>query len=693
MRGSPGARQTRGGLGAVDGTGGTESPLTTKGDIWGYNTTDARIPISTDGKVLTTDSTDPLGVSWQVPSSAGFTRWSLLTAPLANLSIAMAAFTTTFTWNAATGAATNMFTMTDTAANTGTGAVLRVQTAATSSAAPLDVAAVALRALYVAKTGKVFIGIAAGSVSGTAGSLQVNGRAATTNPRVLDVIGASGLTAIAGTVGSFATQVLFNPSEVEFTTGARVSGALHEFRSNPIDFVGASVVNCMSTVLITEAPVAGTNATVNFTYGLLVDNTSIGVNGGNLVVGTASGGSNGELRIAGDMAAAGTGDGTYSHYVGFKAGPTATSTTYTLPLADGTANQRLTTNGSAVLSWTSIAWSTLTAPAANLSLAMAAFTTTLTWGSATGAAVSCLTLTDTASNTGTGILLDVKTASDSVLNPFAVTIVQGTNATRIMCLYTHIASGTIAAGFGNEIRHDLKSGGTTAFSERITYTTTTAAAEVAKVAYAIVNAGSLPAVGSEQFTFAPVGLTTTGYVKVRVSSAGDATVRVGNSDTCGLTSSGANDFGVLINNAANLSAANGQWDLLGINSFRFKQAIAISAPVICGRNKPATGITWPSTTTDQLDFVSNGVLVIEINTATADPLLGFYGITATTQGAVGATIANNITAGGTTNVLDDWSNFTVYATDAAAIRNACYQLGLKLNSIEAKLKLLGAVKT
>ena len=44
--------------------GGTSSPLTTKGDVWGYSTTNARIPVGTDGQVLTADSAQTLGVKW-----------------------------------------------------------------------------------------------------------------------------------------------------------------------------------------------------------------------------------------------------------------------------------------------------------------------------------------------------------------------------------------------------------------------------------------------------------------------------------------------------------------------------------------------------------------------------------------------------------------------------------------------------
>ena len=53
------------------GGGGTASPLTTKGDVYGYSTLDARIPVGTDTHVLTADSTQALGVKWSAPSDSG----------------------------------------------------------------------------------------------------------------------------------------------------------------------------------------------------------------------------------------------------------------------------------------------------------------------------------------------------------------------------------------------------------------------------------------------------------------------------------------------------------------------------------------------------------------------------------------------------------------------------------------------
>jgi hypothetical protein len=58
---------------------GTASPLTTKGDVWGYSTTDARIPVGTNNQVLTADSTTALGVKWATPAAGSLTLLSTTT--------------------------------------------------------------------------------------------------------------------------------------------------------------------------------------------------------------------------------------------------------------------------------------------------------------------------------------------------------------------------------------------------------------------------------------------------------------------------------------------------------------------------------------------------------------------------------------------------------------------------------------
>lgn len=62
-------------------------------------------------------------------------------------------------------------------------------------------------------------------------------------------------------------------------------------------------------------------------------------------------------------------------------------------------------------------WSSILSPSSNNSLSMAALTTTFTWGSATGSA-DMFKLQDSASNTGTGILLHITTAAGSTELPW-----------------------------------------------------------------------------------------------------------------------------------------------------------------------------------------------------------------------------------------------------------------------------------
>lgn len=48
----------------INASSGAASPLTTKGDLWGFDTTNDRIPVGTNGQVLTANSGVSLGVAW-----------------------------------------------------------------------------------------------------------------------------------------------------------------------------------------------------------------------------------------------------------------------------------------------------------------------------------------------------------------------------------------------------------------------------------------------------------------------------------------------------------------------------------------------------------------------------------------------------------------------------------------------------
>jgi hypothetical protein len=122
----------------------------------------------------------------------------------------------------------------------------------------------------------------------------------------------------------------------------------------------------------------------------------------------------------------------------------------------------------------------------------------------------------------------------------------------------------------------------------------------------------------------------------------------------------------------------------------FLQA-AFGTITMCGSSQ-ARGLTVSEASSTQMNI---GVLGTTVDLLISSTKLGLYGTGPVVQGAVGATLTNNVTAGGTTNTVDNVTAAPV-DTDAASLtstRNAIYQLALKLATLEAKLKLLGAVQT
>jgi hypothetical protein len=78
--------------GTGGGGGGGASPLTTKGDIWVYSTTDTRLPVGSNGQILSADSTQASGLKWiAAPTSA---VWGSITGTLSSQTDLQAALDT-----------------------------------------------------------------------------------------------------------------------------------------------------------------------------------------------------------------------------------------------------------------------------------------------------------------------------------------------------------------------------------------------------------------------------------------------------------------------------------------------------------------------------------------------------------------------------------------------------------------------
>lgn len=69
--------------------------------------------------------------------------------------------------------------------------------------------------------------------------------------------------------------------------------------------------------------------------------------------------------------------------------------------------------------------------------------------------------------------------------------------------------------------------------------------------------------------------------------------------------------------------------------------------------------------------------------------VGFYGMGNTTQRTSGANLTNNVTVGGVNDTIANFTDLTIYANDAAAIRNDIYQLARKLKQINDGLRVYG----
>lgn len=62
--------------------GGGSSPLTTKGDIYTYSTVNARLPVGINGQILTADSTQTTGLSWTTPGTTNYDTVVLSDSPV-----------------------------------------------------------------------------------------------------------------------------------------------------------------------------------------------------------------------------------------------------------------------------------------------------------------------------------------------------------------------------------------------------------------------------------------------------------------------------------------------------------------------------------------------------------------------------------------------------------------------------------
>lgn len=115
-------------------------------------------------------------------------------------------------------------------------------------------------------------------------------------------------------------------------------------------------------------------------------------------------------------------------------------------------------------------------------------------------------------------------------------------------------------------------------------------------------------------------------------------------------------------------------------------AANFAAPPAIGNTTPNSGAFTVLTSTAATTLASGAGVAAKLGNSTGT--LGFFGATGATR-ATQAALTNSVTAGGVTGTIANFTDLTVYANDAATIRNDIYQLSLALANVISALRSYG----
>ena len=370
----------------------------------------------TNGQVLSTNGSSTL--SW-VTAGGGSAALSGLTAATAANSINNADFAQVWNWQVTT-ASKIALRLSENAASTGASAViLQVDTLAASTASPLKVRALATPSLEVNSSGHTVIGGGATaselrfmepSGSGTNYIALKAAAAAADLTFTLPVAdGSSGQTMTTNASGVLTFGTLGVAGGGTGATTLTTNGVVYGAGTSA---VLATAQGGANTVLTANAGAPSFSAQPTLNTGIITK----GQNAHQLDPFGAAAGNTSEIRFL-ELAASGV------NYVGFKA-PDAIGVAnpiWTLPSADGTNGQVLSTNGSSVLSWASggAALSAITAAVGTNTISNGDNAQTWQWSLST--AVAGLTINESVASTSVGsYLVQISGAAGSTAHPLIV---------------------------------------------------------------------------------------------------------------------------------------------------------------------------------------------------------------------------------------------------------------------------------
>jgi hypothetical protein len=211
------------------------------------------LPINpgTVGQVLITDGT---GITSWATVAAGSATWDAIMAPVGNQSLAMSTFTTNWTWGAATGAGVNLFNVTDSPANTGTGYLVNIFTAAGSALKPFHVGTNTVDSITVLANGSVGI------------------NTATPGAFALDVAGTMNLQSDLSVIGTISEKTVNGASLNIKSISEEVTIAAAAFTDSSTNLLPAnSFIVCVAYRVTVVIPTAAT-----FDVGVAIDTNRYG---------------------------------------------------------------------------------------------------------------------------------------------------------------------------------------------------------------------------------------------------------------------------------------------------------------------------------------------------------------------------------------------------------------------------------